>query len=109
MVTTVMIGFNHGYGGYDPDGNYHWHGGYTKDEFDNWEGPWYGGWVYGLGYVYPDVNIYGYQGGTGSGYYGFVTMDTGMLIMDTGIMEALMMVIKEVTSLNRTGLVCLTA
>ena len=62
---------NHGYGGYDPDGNYHWHGGYTKDEFDNWEGPWYGGWVYGLGYVYPDVNIYGYQGGTGSGYYGF--------------------------------------
>ena len=38
-----------------------------------------------------------------------VTMDTGMLIMDTGIMEALMMVIKEVTSLNRTGLVCLTA
>ena len=45
--------------------------GYTKDEFDNWEGPWYGGWVYGLGYVYPDVNIYGYQGGTGSGYYGF--------------------------------------
>lgn len=63
--------FNHGYGGYDPDGNYHWHGGYTKDEFDNWEGPWYGGWVYGLGYVYPDVNIYGYQGGTGSGYYGF--------------------------------------
>ena len=44
--------FNHGYGGYDPDGNYHWHGGYTKDEFDNWEGPWYGGWVYGLGYVH---------------------------------------------------------
>ena len=38
-----------------------------------------------------------------------VTMDTGMLIMDTGIMETLMMVIKEVTSLNRTGLVCLTA
>ena len=62
---------NHGFGGYDPDGNYTWHSGYTKDEFDNWEGPWYGGWVYGLGYVYPDVNIYGYQGGAGSGYYGF--------------------------------------
>ena len=62
---------NHGFGGYDSDGNYTWHSGYTKDEFDNWEGPWYGGWVYGLGYVYPDANIYGYQGGAGSGYYGF--------------------------------------
>ena len=49
--------FNHGYGGYDPDGNYHWHGGYTKDEFDNWEGPWYGGWVYGLGYVLSLIHI----------------------------------------------------
>lgn len=62
---------NHGFGGYDPDGNYTWHSGYTQDEFDNWKGPWYGGWVYGLGYVYPDVNVYDYQGGAGFGYYSY--------------------------------------
>ena len=36
---------------------------YSQYDFDNWEGPWYGGWVYGMGYVYPDVNIYGTYGG----------------------------------------------
>lgn len=57
--------FYHGFGGYDPDGNFHWYSGYTQDELDNWEGYWPGGWVYGLGYVAPDTNIYG---GNGYGY-----------------------------------------
>lgn len=68
---------NHGFGSYDSYGNYYWHSGYTQDEFNNWEGTWYGGWVYGLGYVYPDVNIYGYQGEGGSGYYGYGYYDDG--------------------------------
>lgn len=52
---------NHGFGGYDPDGNYYWHSGYSQDEFYGNEGPWYGGWVYGLGYVYPDAGCVGYR------------------------------------------------
>lgn len=54
---------NHGYGSYDSNENYHWYSGYTQDEFYNWEGAWYGGWVYGMGYVLPDVYIYGIYGG----------------------------------------------
>ncbi|MFV0587895.1 hypothetical protein [Bacteroides reticulotermitis] len=75
---------NHGFGSYDPYGNYYWHSGYTQDEFNNWEGTWYGGWVYGLGYVYPDVNIYGYQGEGGSGYYGYAYYDDGYYGEDDG-------------------------
>lgn len=59
--------FYHGFGGYDPDGNFHWYSGYTQEELDNWEGYWPGGWVYGLGYVAPDTDIYGkYPGGNNS-------------------------------------------
>lgn len=60
--------FDHGFGGYDPYGNYYWHSGYTQDEFNNWEGPWYGGWVYGLGWVAPDTNIYGHYPSYGYNY-----------------------------------------
>lgn len=60
---------NHGFGGYDPNGNYHWYSGYTLDELNNWEGDWPGGWVYGLGYVAPDTVIYGYYGDTSRPHY----------------------------------------
>lgn len=59
-------GYSNGYWGggssgtdYYFDGQCYGSGGITQDEFNNWEGTWYGGWVYGLGYVGPDVNIYG--------------------------------------------------
>lgn len=76
--------FNHGFGSYDPYGNFHWYSGYTQDEFNNWEGTWYGGWVYGLGYVYPDVYIYGYQGDGGSDHYGYGYYDDGYYGEDDG-------------------------
>ena len=27
---------------------------YSQYDFDNWEGPWYGGWVEGMGWVAPE-------------------------------------------------------
>ena len=55
--------FDHGFGGYDPDGNFHWYSGYTQEELDNWEGEWPGGWVYGLGYVNPEYTYTVYEKG----------------------------------------------
>lgn len=35
---------------------------YTIDEFNNWQGDWTGGWIYGMGFIGPEVVVYG--GGT---------------------------------------------
>ena len=59
-------------GGWNSDGGYYGSPGsgdssyYSQYDFDNWEGPWYGGWVYGMGWVAPDADIYGHKPGGGS-------------------------------------------
>ena len=56
-------------GGWNSDGGYYGSsdfGGssyYSQYDFDNWEGPWYGGWVEGMGWVAPDTYIYGHKPG----------------------------------------------
>ncbi len=65
-VTTEEIEawLQQGRGYTDAYGNFYWHennGSYaypfTQDQFDNWQGAWYGGFVYGWGYVGPEVTI----------------------------------------------------
>ena len=55
--------WHNGFGYEDENGNYHWHAGYSLDTFEKWEGYWPGGWVEILGYVLPDVIVYGYYTG----------------------------------------------
>ena len=56
-------------GGWNSDGGYYGSPGfggssyYSQYDFDNWEGPWYGGWVEGMGWVAPDTYIYGHKPG----------------------------------------------
>ena len=56
-------------GGWNGDGGYYGSSGssgssyYSQYDFDNWEGPWYGGWVEGMGWVAPDTYIYGHKPG----------------------------------------------
>ena len=56
-------------GGWNSDGGYYGSPGfggssyYSQYDFDNWEGPWYGGWVEGMGWVAPDAYIYGHKPG----------------------------------------------
>ncbi|MCY6313423.1 TIGR04149 family rSAM-modified RiPP [Bacteroides faecis] len=59
-------------GGWNSDGGYYGSPGsgdssyYSQYDFNNWEGPWYGGWVEGMGWVAPDADIYGHKPGGGS-------------------------------------------
>ncbi|WP_278716983.1 TIGR04149 family rSAM-modified RiPP [Bacteroides caecimuris] len=59
-------------GGWNGNGGYYGSPGsggssyYSQYDFDNWEGPWYGGWVEGMGWVAPDTYIYGYKPEGGS-------------------------------------------
>ena len=47
IVVGMAVGDYYGFPG-SGDSSY-----YSQYDFDNWEGPWYGGWVYGMGCVYP--------------------------------------------------------
>ena len=61
-------------GGWNGNGGYYGSPGsgdssyYSQYDFDNWEGPWYGGWVYGMGWVAPDTDIYGHYPSGGYNY-----------------------------------------
>lgn len=61
---TEMQRFIGGNGEYMDDG-VSW---ISWEDYCNYQGTWTGGWVYGLGYVGPEITIYGNNNGSYSGY-----------------------------------------
>ena len=73
---------------------------YSQYDFDNWEGPWYGGWVEGMGWVAPDAYIYGHKPG-GNPYeypYWCIMMNLWNILIGMEIMVDIIPVILEMVT-----------